>query len=66
MPLKIRDNQKLLFIGDSITDVETAKAASIPCILVSFGYTITPVHELGGDLVIDHFEELDGAIAKLL
>lgn len=58
--------ERTVYVGDSITDVQTARAAAIPCILVSFGYTVTPVHELGGDLVIDHFEELDGAIAKLL
>jgi phosphoglycolate phosphatase len=55
-----------VFIGDSITDVLTAKAASIPCVLVSFGYTVTPVTELGGDIIIDHFDELDAAIERLL
>lgn len=55
-----------VFLGDSITDVKTAKAADIPCILVSFGYTVEPVTSLGGDLIIDHFDELDAAIAKVL
>jgi phosphoglycolate phosphatase len=55
-----------VYVGDSITDVETAKAAGVPCVLVSFGYTRTPVTELGGDIIIDHYQELDGAIGKLL
>ena len=58
--------QRSVFLGDSITDVTTAKAAGVPCILVSFGYTVEPVTSLGGDLVIDHFDELDTAIAQLL
>lgn len=58
--------ERTVFLGDSITDVLTAKAASIPCILVSFGYTVEPVTSLGGDLIIDHFDELDEAIAKVL
>lgn len=58
--------ERSVFLGDSITDVRTAKAANIPCILVSFGYTVEPVTSLGGDLIIDHFDELDEAIAKVL
>jgi phosphoglycolate phosphatase len=57
--------KRTVFLGDSITDVNTAKAAGVPCILVSFGYTLTPVQELGGDVIIDHFDELDEAIAAL-
>ena len=58
--------QRSVFLGDSITDVKTAQAANIPCILVSFGYTVEPVTSLGGDLVIDHFDALDAAIAQVL
>lgn len=56
---------RAVFIGDSITDVNTSKAAGIPSIIVSFGYTPIPAHELGGDVLIDHFDELDTAISKL-
>ncbi len=58
--------ERTVFIGDSITDVNTAKAANIPSVIVSFGYTPTPAHELGGDVLIDHFDELDAAIVNLL
>lgn len=60
------DPARAVMIGDSITDVETAKAAGIPCVVMSFGYTAIPPRELGGDVVIDHFDELDGALAKVM
>lgn len=58
--------ERSVFVGDSITDASTAIAAKVPCVLVSFGYTVEPVASLGGDIVIDHFSKLDDAIAKLL
>lgn len=60
------ETSRAIFVGDSITDVNTAKAAGIPCILVSFGYTIVPARDLGSDAVIDHFDELDDAIKALV
>jgi phosphoglycolate phosphatase len=59
------DPRNAVMVGDSETDVTTARAADIPVILVSFGYTEIPVRQLGGDMIIDHFDELDAAIAKL-
>lgn len=55
-----------VMIGDSNTDVATAKAAGIPIIGVSFGYTEVPMHELAPDALIDGYAELDDAIAGLL
>jgi phosphoglycolate phosphatase len=60
------DKTRAIMIGDSGVDVATAKAAGIPVIGVSFGYTETPVHEFMPDAVIDHFSELEPAIAKVL
>jgi phosphoglycolate phosphatase len=57
--------ESAVMIGDSDTDVSTAKAAGVPVIVVSFGYTETPVRELGADLVIDHFEALEAALPKV-
>ena len=54
-----------VMIGDSITDLSTARAAGAPCILMSYGYTPVPAHELGGDLVLDSFAELPDALKKL-
>ena len=53
------------FVGDSITDTDTAKAAGIPCIALSFGFADRPAGELGADRVIDHWDELIGALAEL-
>jgi phosphoglycolate phosphatase len=57
--------ESAVMIGDSDTDVKTAQAAGIPVIVVSFGYTEIPVRELGGDLVIDHFDALEAALSKV-
>ncbi len=47
-----------IMIGDSITDVKTARAARAPIILVSYGYTPEPAHLLGGDAVTDDFARI--------
>ncbi len=47
-----------VMIGDSSTDVELARAGGIPVILVSYGYTPVPAHELGADAVTDDFREI--------
>lgn len=54
-----------IMIGDSITDLQTARAAGAPCILLSYGYTPVPVRELGADLVLDDFAQLPAAIRTL-
>lgn len=46
------------FVGDSITDADTARAAHIPLVAVSFGFSDRPVSDLGADAVIDHFDGL--------
>jgi len=52
-------------VGDSITDIRTAKAAGVPVIAVDFGYSAEPVATLGPDRVIGHFDELWEAVASL-
>jgi phosphoglycolate phosphatase len=54
-----------VMVGDSIADVGTARAAGIPIVLVDFGYTRTPVHDLGGDVVISHLDELVKALSDV-
>ena len=54
-----------VFIGDSITDTDTAKAAAIPCVALSFGFHDRPPEELGADRLIDHWNELIPALASL-
>ncbi len=57
---------RAIMIGDSRTDIVTARNARIPVIAVPFGYTEVPVQELGPDLVIGHFDELFEAVENLL
>jgi phosphoglycolate phosphatase len=54
-----------VMVGDSIVDVDTAKAAGIPVIAVAFGYSALPVNDLGADRVIGHFDELLAAVAEV-
>ena len=57
---------KAVMIGDSAIDVATAKAADIPVIAVSFGYSEHPAHTLGADVVIDDYSELMEHLPRLL
>jgi phosphoglycolate phosphatase len=59
-------SDRAIMVGDSITDIKTARAARVPVIAVDFGYTDVPVAELGPDRVISHFDELPVACAALL
>ncbi len=56
---------RAIFVGDSRTDADTAKAAGVPLVLVSFGYSTEPVEELGADVLIHHFDRLLPAIATI-
>jgi len=55
-----------ILVGDSETDVITAKAAEIPVIAVSFGYTDIPPAALGADRLIHKYEDLPAAVMELL
>ena len=52
------DPARSIMVGDSASDAGAARAAGTPLILVTFGYTETPVEELGADIVIDSFDRL--------
>lgn len=60
------DPARAVMVGDSATDIDTAKAANIPVVAVSFGYTQTPVHKLGADIVIHDFKALINVLPRLL
>lgn len=57
---------RALMVGDSETDILTARNAGVPVIAVPFGYTPRPVAELGPDMVIRHYDEAYEAIIGLL
>ncbi len=54
-----------IMVGDTETDVATARNAKVPVIAVDFGYAPEPVATLGPDKIISHFDELDAAVAAL-
>ena len=60
------DKARAVMIGDSITDIATARAAKVPVIAVDFGYSHIPVAELKPDRVVSAFSELPEAIARML
>jgi phosphoglycolate phosphatase len=55
--------QRAIMIGDSLTDIRTARAAGVPVIAVDFGYSERPVSEFGPDQVISHFAQLPTSVA---
>ena len=57
---------RAVMVGDSAADIDTARAAIVPVIAVDFGYTETPVAQLGPDRIIGHFDKLPGAVIDLL
>ncbi len=59
------DPKRSVMVGDSDTDIATAKAAGIPVVVVNFGYTTIPVEKLDPDRIISHFDQLWDAVAAL-
>jgi phosphoglycolate phosphatase len=59
------DRHQAVMIGDTGVDIATARAAGVPSIGVTFGYTDTPVAAFSPDVVIDHFDELPAALESI-
>lgn len=55
--LKAEPSQAM-YVGDSKTDVDTARAAGVPVALVTGGYTATPAAALGADWVVESLADL--------
>lgn len=60
------DPERAIMVGDAWPDADAAKDAGMPCILTTFGFTPTPVEDLGGDVLIDTFEDVEEAIDGIL
>ena len=57
---------RALMVGDSRADTEAARAARVPVVAVSFGYSDVPPADLGADALIDHFAELPAVAYRLI
>lgn len=57
---------RAIMVGDSDVDLRTAKDASVPSILVSFGYAPRALDEFAPAAIIDHFDELIPSIDVIL
>jgi phosphoglycolate phosphatase len=54
-----------IMVGDSLTDIRTARAAGIPVIAVDFGYSDRPVTEFDPDRVVSSFTNLPATVLEL-
>lgn len=46
------------FVGDSISDTDAARAAGIPCVALTFGFSDRPADQLGATALIDRWDQL--------
>jgi len=55
----------LALIGDSVTDSACGRAAGIPCVILTHGYSEIPHDALGADAVLDDFKDLPDTLERL-
>ncbi len=60
------EGRPVVMVGDSRPDAEVARRAGVPFVLATYGYHRVPIHELGADAVIDHFDQLPEVLARLV
>src|SRR5580692_6251451 len=56
------DPRHTVMVGDSGTDIRTARNASVPVVAVDFGYTEVPIETLHPDRIISTYVDLPAAI----
>ncbi|MFT3986317.1 phosphoglycolate phosphatase [Aestuariivirga sp.] len=59
------DDPEAVMVGDSETDILTARAAGVPVLGVPFGYTPQPVASYNPDRMIAHYDEGYDALMAL-
>lgn len=60
------DPAQAIMVGDAPPDAQAARDAGMPCIVATFGYSPIAPEDLGGDVLIDAFEDVEEAIDGLL
>jgi phosphoglycolate phosphatase len=57
---------RVIYVGDSEVDAETAARAGLPFLLFTEGYRKTPVHDLRHTAAFNDFKQLPGLIAQMM
>ncbi len=57
---------KCVLIGDTETDRNTALAAGVPCVLVTFGPAGGDMAALAPEALLDHYNDLHGIVVELI
>ena len=55
-----------VLVGDTVTDRDTARAAGVPVVLVTFGPGGGSVANLAPDALLHHFDDLAGVLAAVV
>lgn len=59
------DPARSVLIGDTDTDVKTARAVGVPVVLVAFGPEGPGIVRLGPDALLEHYDALAGVLGAL-
>lgn len=60
------DVSRAVLVGDTQTDRDAAANANVPSILVTFGPGAFDVASLNPEALMDHFDDLDAIVARLI
>ena len=60
-----RGSARIVMIGDGAPDVYAAKAAKVPSVLMTYGYSPVSVHTFGADAVLRNFRDLPSALKDI-
>lgn len=60
------DPARAIMVGDAAPDTGAARDAGMPCVVATFGYSPIAPEDLGGDVLIDAFEDVEEAIDGLV
>lgn len=60
------DPERSLLVGDTVTDLDTARAAGVPIVLVTFGPEGAAVADMKPDALLSDYGDLPGIVQGLL
>lgn len=58
--------ERAIMVGDSGVDIATARAAGVPVIGVTFGYSDVPIRQLNPDVAIDSYANFSEVVTRLI